>query len=43
LPLELHEILGWRERVTVLPNDAAAVARFVRAQARRAQPNRGAA
>jgi threonine synthase len=43
LPLELHEILGRRERVTVLPNDAAAVARFVRAQARRAQPNRGAA
>jgi threonine synthase len=43
LPPALANIMERRERVTVLPNDAGAVARFVRAHARRAQPKRGAA
>jgi len=43
LPPELAGIMERRERVTVLPNDLGAVARYVRAHARRAQPNRGAA
>jgi threonine synthase len=43
LPPALAEIMDKKEQVTVLPNDAAAVGRFVRAQARRQQPNRGAA
>src|SRR4051812_32902225 len=43
LPPALAGIMERRERTTVLPNDAAAVARFVRAHARRAQPSRGAA
>jgi threonine synthase len=43
LPPALADIMERRERVTVLPNDAGAVARFVRAHARRAQPSRGAA
>jgi hypothetical protein len=32
-----------RERITVLPNDVAGVAGFLRSHARRAQPNLGAA
>jgi len=43
LPPALADIMERRESVTVLPNDAGAVARFVRAHARRAQPSRGAA
>jgi threonine synthase len=43
LPAALAANLDRRERVTVLPNDAGAVARFVRAHARRVQPNLGAA
>ncbi len=34
LPAALGEIMGKRERVTVLPNDIAAVARFIREHAR---------
>ncbi len=43
LPPALAEIIEKRERVTTLPNDVGAVARFVRAHARRTQPSRGAA
>jgi threonine synthase len=43
LPPALAGIMERRERMTVLPNDARAVAQFVRAHARRAQPSRGAA
>ena len=43
LPPALAEIIDKRERITRLPNDAGAVARFVRAHARRTQPNLGAA
>jgi threonine synthase len=43
VPPALAELGGKRERITVLPNDAGAVARFVRAHARRTQPNLGAA
>ncbi len=43
LPPALAEIMERRERVTTLPNDAGAVARFLRAHARRTQPNLGAA
>ncbi|MGH7054113.1 MAG: threonine synthase [Stellaceae bacterium] len=47
LPPALAEIMQRRERITTLPNDVGAVARFVRAHARRAQGNgpkvRGAA
>jgi threonine synthase len=43
LPPALADIMDKRERVTVLPNDARAVAQFVRGHARRARPNRGAA
>ncbi len=43
LPPALAEIYDKRERITVLRNDVAAVARFVRAHARRARPNQGAA
>jgi threonine synthase len=43
LPPALAEIMEKREHITILPNDAGAVARFVRGHARRARPNRGAA
>jgi threonine synthase len=43
VPAELADIMERRERVTVLPNDAAAVTRFLRTHARRARPKRGAA
>ena len=43
VPPTLAEISDRRERITVLPNDVGAVARFVRAHARRTQPNLGAA
>ena len=42
-PPALAEISDRRERLTLLPNDAGAVARFVRAHARRTQPTAGAA
>ena len=35
LPLALGDIMERRERITVLPNDAGAVARFLRGHARR--------
>jgi threonine synthase len=43
VPPALAEINERRERITILPNDVGAVARFVRAHARRTQPNLGAA
>ncbi len=43
VPPALAEIIDKRERITTLPNDVGAVARFVRAHARRTQPNLGAA
>jgi threonine synthase len=43
VPPALAEIAEKRERITILPNDVGAVARFVRAHARRARPNLGAA
>jgi threonine synthase len=43
LPPALAEITEKRERITILPNDVGAVARFVRAHARRIRPNLGAA
>jgi threonine synthase len=43
LPPALAEIMEKREHITILPNDAGAVARFVRGHARRARLNRGAA
>ena len=43
VPEPLAEIMERRERVTVLPNDIAAVRGFLRKHARRARPNRGAA
>ena len=43
LPPALADIMERRERVTVVPNDVGAVARHLRAHARRARPNRGAA
>jgi threonine synthase len=43
IPPALAEIADKRERITILPNDAGAVAHFVRAHARRARPNLGAA
>jgi len=42
-PPALADILDKRERTTILPNDIGAVARFVRAHARRTRPNLGAA
>jgi threonine synthase len=42
-PPALAGIFDKPERVSILPNDAAAVAQFVRARARRTQPNLGAA
>ena len=38
LPAPLAGLIDRRERITTLPNDVGAVARFVRAHARRAQP-----
>jgi len=43
VPAALAEIFDRPERIVTLPNDAGAVARFLRAHARRARPNRGAA
>jgi threonine synthase len=43
LPAALADIMEKREHITILPNDAGAVARFVRGHARRARPNLGAA
>jgi len=43
VPPALAEIMEKREQMTLLPNDAGAVARFVRAHARRVQPSVGAA
>ena len=43
VPSALAEIIEKRERITILPNDVGAVARFVRAHARRTRPNLGAA
>jgi len=48
LPPALADMMEQRERMTVLPNDIAAIAKFVRAHARRTrssrpQPHRGAA
>jgi threonine synthase len=43
VPGSLAEIMERGERVTVLPNDFAAVRGFLRKHARRARPNRGAA
>ncbi len=43
VPPALAEIIDKRERITILPNDVGAVARFVRAHARRTRPNLGAA
>jgi threonine synthase len=43
VPEPVADIMERRERVTILPNDVAAVGRFLRTHARRAQPNRGAA
>ncbi len=43
VPPALAEIIDKPERITILPNDVGAVARFVRAHARRTQPNLGAA
>jgi threonine synthase len=43
LPAALAEIIDKPERIVVLPNDAGAVARYLRAHARRARPSRGAA
>ena len=43
LPPALALLIDKRERITLLPNDVGAVARFVRAHARRTQPNLGAA
>jgi threonine synthase len=43
LPPELAEMMDKPERITVLPNDVGAVARYVRANARRLRPSKGAA
>ena len=43
VPPALEGIMERRERITTLPDDAGAVARFVRAHSRRARPSRGAA
>jgi threonine synthase len=43
VPAALADIMEKRERITVLPNDVAAVAGFLRTHARRARPNLGAA
>jgi threonine synthase len=42
-PPQLADIMERRERVTVLPNDIAAVRAFLRTHAQRARPKRGAA
>ena len=43
VPAALAEIMDKRERITVLANNVAAVAGFLRSHARRARPNLGAA
>src|SRR6185437_4268879 len=43
IPPQLADIMERRERVTVLPNDIAAVRTFLRTHAQRARPKRGAA
>jgi threonine synthase len=43
VPAALADIMERRERTTVLPNDVAGVAGFLRSHARRARPNLGAA
>jgi threonine synthase len=43
VPAALADIIERRERITVLPNDVAGVAGFLRSHARRARPNLGAA
>ena len=43
VPAALGEIMEKRERITVLPNDVAGIAGFLRTHARRARPNLGAA
>ena len=43
LPPALAEIIDKPERIIVLPNDADAVARYLRAHARRVRPSQGAA
>jgi threonine synthase len=43
VPAALAEIMDKRERITILGNDVAAVAGFLRSHARRARPNLGAA
>jgi threonine synthase len=43
VPAALADIMERRERITVLPNDVAGVAGFLRSHARRARPNLGAA
>jgi threonine synthase len=43
VPAVLAEIIDKPERIVLLPDDAAAVAHYMRAHARRARPNRGAA
>jgi threonine synthase len=43
MPPALAEIIDKPERIVVLPNDADAVAHYLRAHARRARPSRGAA
>jgi threonine synthase len=43
VPAVLTDIMEKRERITVLSNDVAAVAGFLRTHARRARPNLGAA
>jgi len=43
LPPAFADIMERRERITVLPNDIATVAGFLRTHARRARPNLGAA
>jgi threonine synthase len=43
LPAAIADIMEKRERLTLLPNDAGAVARFLRTHARRSLPHMGAA
>ena len=43
VPPALAQIMAKRERITILPNDVGAVARFVRAHARRTRPVLGVA
>jgi hypothetical protein len=43
VPAALADIMERREHITVLPNDVAEVAGFLRSHAGRARPNLGAA